>query len=187
MDAPVAVLWLWTLLFAALAVPCAYRLAQAVDQRRRVDETAELLMCVGMLAMVSPLGWPVPLAGWRALFMVSAVGLAVAWWRSRRLTVDRGQCGHHAVMAVVMVYMLVAVPHAHRAGDPWLTMAGHGGSLAFWPLAALALAYCAVDIVRGAARLLRAAPGHGLCGERSRVVSRLAGSAGMGAMIAVMV
>src|SRR5690606_41862730 len=106
---------LWTLLVAAMAAPSTDRLAQAVDRRRGVAETAVLLMGLGLLAMVSPLGWPVPLAGWRALFMVSEVGLAVAWWRSRRLTVDKGQCGHHAVMAVFMVYMLVAVPHAHRA------------------------------------------------------------------------
>lgn len=192
MDAPVAVLWVWSVFFAIMAASSAYRLALAGDLagRRagidRVDEAADLLMCLGMLAMVSPLGGPVPLAGWRAIFVAAAVALGAAWWRRRRSLSGSTRCGHHAVMAAAMAYMLIAVPHDDHPADPWLTMSGHGGSLEHWPLAVAALVYCAVDIAVGVPRVLRAPAGQGIGGERARAVSRVAGSAGMGAMLAVM-
>lgn len=151
----------------------------------RLDETVELLMCLGMLAMVSPLGGPVPLAGWQALFTAAAIGLGALWLLRRRVPLRATRCGHHVVMAAVMLYMLAGMTHGHTA-DPWLTMAGHTGSLPFWPLALAVLAYCAADAAVNSARAARASAGYGVNGARARAVTRVAGSAAMGGMIAAM-
>lgn len=151
----------------------------------RLDEAVELLMGLGMLAMVSPVGGPVPLAGWQALFAVAAVGLGALWLLRRRLQLRATRCGHHAVMAAAMLYMLAAMTHGHTA-DPWLTMAGHTGALPFWPLAAAVLAYTAADAAVNFVRAARASAGYGVNGARARAVTRMAGSAAMGGMIAAM-
>ncbi|MGH3431240.1 MAG: DUF5134 domain-containing protein, partial [Thermocrispum sp.] len=105
MDAPTPVLWLLSVLFVAMAAPCVYRLAADAGPQpecckvSRLDEAAELLMWLGMLAMVSPLGGPIPLAGWQALFVLTAAGLGVLWVLRRRVLLRATRCGHHAVMA----------------------------------------------------------------------------------------
>lgn len=128
---------------AAAAVPCGARLASGPESccgPDRVDDTAELLICAGMLAMVSPVGGPIPLAGWRAVFAVAVVALAVRWVRARR-------CGHHAVMAAAMLYMFVAM-QGHGGTDPWLNTGDH--TLGAWPIALGVVAYCAFDLLRSA-------------------------------------
>lgn len=201
-DAPAPMLWALSAIFLLAAVPCTYRLVAAHPgsvlrcRANRVDEVAELLMCLGMLAMVSPLGGPIPLAGWRAVFGLAAIALG-ALWVLRRHTPDSGscapsRCGHHAVMAAVMVYMLAGMAqHGGHAADPWLTLAGtaqyggHGGSPGLGPLAVIVLVYCASDLVLCAVRLVRAPaePPPVLFGARTRDGTRAVMSAAMGGMV----
>jgi len=194
-DAPAPVLWVLSAVLVAAAVPGVYRLvaahpeAEVRCQVNRADEAAELLVCVGMLAMVSPLGGPIPLAGWRAVYLVAVVGLAAHWlWRRRAAAVScaPSRCGHHAVMAAVMLYMLAGM--TQHGGDPWLTLAGHGGSLGLGPLAVAVLAYCVVDVVLAARRVARAAGESGpvLFGTRAREGTRAVTSAAMGGMLVTM-
>ncbi|MQA61528.1 MAG: DUF5134 domain-containing protein [Actinophytocola sp.] len=159
MDAPMPILWAMAVVFVALAVPGVVRLVRghpAAELRCRVnraDEVAEVLLCLGMLAMVLPIGAPVPLAGWQALFGLAALWLSVSWVRARRVSESGAcvarQCGHHAICAVVMLYMLLGVAgHTGHDGDPWLTMAGHTGVLPLPALAAAAAGYLFVDMAR---------------------------------------
>lgn len=163
MNAPMPVLWALSALFVVLTLPCAYRLVRAhptSGSRCRVngpDETAEVLMCLGMLAMVSPLGGPIPLAGWLAVFVVVAVafiGIGVVWTRAPSCAPGRGR--HHAIMASAMVYMLAAMAgHSGHSADPWLMLAGHHGVLPVVPLTWAFVAYLGVDLVLCAVRIAR--------------------------------
>lgn len=195
MDAPAPVLWAMSVVLATAAVPCVYRLVNAARGEplscrvNRADEAAELLLCVGMLAMVSPLGGPVPLAGWRAVYVVAVGGLAALWIFHRRAATASctpSRCGHHVVMAAAMLYMLAGM--TQHDGGPWLTLAGHGGSLPVWPLAAALLAYCAVDAALSAWRVVRAEGESGpvLFGTRAREGPRAVTSAAMGGMLVTM-
>lgn len=127
MHAPDALLWLLCLVFVAVAAPCVYRLVRAHPgsplrcRVNRTDEAAELLMAAGMLAMVSPIGAPIPLAGWIALFGLAAFGLAAVWTARRRGLIADGcvgsTCGHHTVMAASMVFMLAAMGMGNGTGN----------------------------------------------------------------------
>jgi hypothetical protein len=74
--------WAWAVLLLAVTVHCGARLALAGRALARRDGpteavglvAVELLMGVGMVGMVSPLGDPIPMAGGEAAF-----GLAAAW------------------------------------------------------------------------------------------------------------
>lgn len=195
MDAPAPVLWAMSVVLAAAAVPCVYRLVRAAGGEplscrvNRADEAAELLLCVGMLAMVSPLGGPVPLAGWRAVYFVAVGALAALWIFHRRaatVSCTPSRCGHHAVMAAVMLYMLVGM--TQHDGGPWLTLAGHSGSLPLWPLAAAVLAYCVVDVGVAVSRAARAREESGpvLFGTRAREATRVVTGAAMAGMLVTM-
>ncbi|GAA1966161.1 DUF5134 domain-containing protein [Amycolatopsis minnesotensis] len=148
---PVA--WALTLGFALLVLPCAHRLAK-LDHRdsARTGDLAELLMTVAMVAMVSPVGGPIPVAGWQAVLGLAACWFALVWWRGRRDAEVRAcHGGHHAVTAAVMCYMVTAMPHTgHGSGPP--------GSLALPAVAIAAGAYFAVDAAWSAVRAVHERP-----------------------------
>ncbi|MGH3517013.1 MAG: DUF5134 domain-containing protein [Haloechinothrix sp.] len=196
MNAPIPVLWALSAAFVLLAVPCVYRLVLAHPasdlrcQVNRADEQVEALMYLGMLAMVSPLGGPIPLAGWQALF-----GLAVLWtvasWALRRrhgqgVSCAPSRCGHHAISVIVMLGMLIgAAGHTGHGADPWLTLSGHSGSLALTPLVLLATIYLCVDIALCMVRMARdnTATTPILFRPRAREATRAIMSAAMATML----
>lgn len=211
MDAPEPVLWALSAYFLMIAVPSAYRLVAAhpgsplwyrVD---RGDEVAEVLMALGMLAMVSPLGGPIPHAGWEAVFVVAAVWLGARWLRLLRARAGpgcdqgcvRSQCGHHAVGTAVMFYMFAGMTgdgHAGHDTQPWIVLAGHEGSLVLAPLAVAAATYFLVDIVLCGVRCVRGRGGTGshrppvpaLFSSGARASSRAAMGVAMAGMLLAM-
>lgn len=160
MRFPDVLAWSLTVLFALLAVPSLYRLvrpgtAQHDPDTRQMD-LAELLMVVAMVAMVSPLGGPIPAAGWQAILALTAAWFLVAALRGRRCCAV-----HHVISAAAMLYMITAMPQHDGDHGPWLTMSEMPGRLAWPALAVLAVAYFAFDSARSgltAARLVRGAP-----------------------------
>ncbi|MCR6485934.1 DUF5134 domain-containing protein [Amycolatopsis sp. OK19-0408] len=173
--------WALTAVFAALALPCVLRLVRLdyarLGPRVRHGDLAELLLVVAMVAMLSPVGGPIPAAGWQAVLVLTAGWFAVAWWRGG------AGCAHHALSAVAMLYMVTAMPHAGMSHEPWLTMSEARLAL---PLVAVAVAaYFVLDaarvgvlVVRGPAVAAGTAPG-----QASRAVCRAVMGAGMGYLL----
>lgn len=98
---------------------------------RRLDVAGELshaAMGLGMAAMFSPLGNPVPGPVWTVVF-----ALGLAWFGSLvvRSRTFGGDAGHHAVGSGAMLLMLAAGHSAHGRGA--------AGTLGVASLAALAL------------------------------------------------
>ncbi|MEV0073410.1 MULTISPECIES: DUF5134 domain-containing protein [unclassified Amycolatopsis] len=81
----------------------------------RADSVAELVLCAAMIAMASPVGAPIPAAGWQAVLL-----LTLGWSLTTRHL-------HHVATTATMLFMLTAMPHSGDHG-PWLTMPamGHG-------------------------------------------------------------
>jgi uncharacterized protein DUF5134 len=157
MDIPVAVEWALVALFTVLAMSSLYRLVRAdplrVEQDQRENDLAELLVVLAMAAMVSPLGGPIPAAGWQAVLVLTAGWFVVAAVRGRRCCAV-----HHAIAAIAMLYMISAMPAHEMDHGPWLTMSGATSArLAFPAIAALAAAYFAYDAVRGGTLAIRTA------------------------------
>ncbi|WP_410588817.1 DUF5134 domain-containing protein [Amycolatopsis sp. lyj-23] len=176
-----AVDWALTAVFAALVLPCVLRLTR-LDYARlghgvRHGDLAELLLVVAMVAMFSPVGGPIPTAGWQAVLVLTTGWFAAAWWRNRT-------CAHHALSAAAMLYMVTAMPHAGMDHGPWLTMSTMDSRLALPLIAVVAAGYFVVDaawsgvlVARGAA-VVRAD-----AGQASRAVCRAVMGAGMGYML----
>src|SRR5437764_14854555 len=118
MHIPVVVAWSLIVLFAVLAVPAVHRLAEgAATWNARETDLAELCTVVAMVAMVSPLGGPIPAAGWQAVLVLVAGWFAVAATRGRR------NCFvHHAICAAAMLYMLTAMPRHAADHGPWIVL-----------------------------------------------------------------
>ncbi len=156
--------WTSTVAFLAVAGYCVARLvaaARAPAEYRgchRAVDVAHVLMGVGMAAMASPVGGPLPMAAWQTVFLLMTAWFVGSWVQERR----SGSAGwhggwhggglHHAVAAVAMVYMLTAMPHGdgHRSA-PWLDgWAGTGMALPLvgWVLAAYFLTSATVLVVR---------------------------------------
>ncbi|WP_199431813.1 DUF5134 domain-containing protein [Qaidamihabitans albus] len=197
MHIPVVVAWILTGAFLLLSVPCLSRLVRLDYPRlgsglRQVD-LAGLLMALAMVAMASPVGAPVPTAGWQALFLLTGAWfLAAALWR--RAPAWQGVCRrchlHHAVASLGMLYMLAAMPHDEAGHGPWPAMSTADASVTLaWPVvAALAAVYFAVDGTHSAVRAFRAARTDGMAtmpaGFASRTVCRTVMGLGMGYMFA---
>lgn len=182
MAGPVA--WAMTAVFALLTLPCVLRLAR-LDYGRlgpavRHGDLAELLLVVAMVAMLSPVGGPIPAAGWQAVLMLTTGWFGVAWWKGRRS--GHTSCGHHAVSAAAMLIMITFMPHGAVSHGPWLTMSGSGSAPAPWlsVIFAVVAGYFAVDAVRAG---VLAARGSGSDGQVSRWVCRVVMGAGMGYML----
>lgn len=127
MGIPVAAAWGATAVFVLLVYPCLSRLVR-LDYHRlgtgvREADLVGLLMALAMAAMVSPVGFPVPVAGWQALFFVATCWFVVNVVRSPATRNVCRHCDfHHGVSAAAMVYMLAAMPH------------GDGGHHSVWPM-----------------------------------------------------
>lgn len=157
-----ALSWLGTAAFLAVAAYCVARLVAAARTpesypgRHRAVDVAHVLMAVGMAAMLSPVGGPLPMAAWQTVFLLMTAWFAGSWWQSRGAERDGWQGGwhgnglHHALAAAAMLYMLTAMPHGGHTGAPWLTgglgpeMSGMALPVVGWVLAAYFFATAAV-------------------------------------------
>jgi hypothetical protein len=119
-------------LSGGLAVVCLavglFHLARLIVLRRDVaSELAHAAMGLGMAAMFSPLGNPLPALVWTVVF-----GLCGAWFAASALRAGRfgGDAGHHVVGSGAMLFMLAA-GHGAPAADPaHAGHAAHGGAMA---------------------------------------------------------
>jgi hypothetical protein len=89
---------------------------------------AHLVMGLGMAVMASPIGGPVPAAGWQTAYLLIACWfLGSAWrrWRTGAVVEPIGWHGgglHHAVAALAMLYMLIAMPgDGHHMSLAWMS------------------------------------------------------------------
>ncbi len=194
MGAPMPVLVIQGVALVLMAVFAAVRLVYAHPASalrayvRREDDAAEVLMSLGMLAMLLPGGWPIPRTGWLAVFGLAAVALAVSWIRGRDVIACcvPSQCGHHLLGSIAMLLMLAAMA-GHSAGH------GHAMATASGPVlsaaAGIATAYFAVDVgaclVRGRARSTSTMPL--VLRHRTRLTARAAMNAMMAGMLVTVV
>lgn len=157
--------WVGTAAFVAVAGYCVARLVVAAKApesypgRHRAVDVAHVLMAVGMAAMSSPVGGPLPTAAWQTVFLLLTVWFAGTWWQARGTAHNAWHGGwhgnglHHALGAAAMLYMLMAMPHAGHSGAPWMPgglgpeMAGMALPGVGWVLAAYFLT-SAVVLVR---------------------------------------
>jgi hypothetical protein len=122
----------------ALAVAClaagVLHLVRLVVVRRDVaGEVSHAAMALGMAAMASPLGDPVPQPVWTAVYVLVAGWFAVLVLHTRAVG---GDAVHHVVGSGAMLFML-GVDHSAGHG----VHAGHGGGpvSGLVPLVAMAL------------------------------------------------
>jgi hypothetical protein len=191
--------WVFAAAFLAVAGYCVLRLVAA--QRapaayrgcHRAVDMAHLLLGAGMAVMCSPVGGPVPAAGWQTVFLLVAawfLGSALHRVRTGAPLEPIGWHGggvHHAVAAVAMLYMLTGMPHdTGHMTLPWLTGMSSwdtGIPVVGWLFAA----YFAGQAVLLAPRTLRAAaptsvPGI-LAAPRVTAACQVIMAAGMGYLI----
>lgn len=115
---------------------------------RRADpagEASHAAMCVGMAAMFSPLGDPVPAPVWVAIFggWLAWFGVVVARARSMG-----GEPGHHVVGSAAMLFMVLG-GHAGPGGH-----GGHASGFSITSIVAIVLAgYFAWHVLRCTDRL----------------------------------
>jgi hypothetical protein len=174
----------WLLTVALLAV-AGYAIAQLAAASRtaavhgcdRPVHTAHAVMALGMAVMCSPVGGPLPMAGWLTVFV-----LLTAWFLVRREPAASWHGGgvQHAIAGLAMIYMLSAVPHsAHAMSSAWSPRMSAGG--AALPLLGWAfVAYFTVQVVRLAPLIAR--PGSLRIAAACQCVMAL----GTGGLIAVM-
>jgi hypothetical protein len=188
----VAVSWALTLVFLVLILPCVLRLVRLdyvrLGHATRNGDVAELLLVSAMVAMFSPIGGPIPAAGWEAIFLLAGSWSLVVWWHARSASgqaAPHGRCAHHALSAATMLYMIAAMPRGDMTHGPWLTMSAMGaGSLAWPAVAALAAGYFVLDAARSGLLAFRRRL-DAEAGFASRAVCRSAMGLGMGYMLVV--
>lgn len=190
-----AIGWVLTAAFLALTLPCVRRLVRLDYARlgvgvRHID-LAGLLMTLAMIAMVSPVGGPIPVAGWQALFLLTAGWFLAGALRDRMSAGVCRRCDlHHGLAAVGMLFMLTAMPHGDGHAV-WPTMTMHADApLAVAVVAGLAAIYFAFDGVHAAVRAVRSVRLRGRDampdGFASRTVCRTVMGVGMGYMFVAM-
>lgn len=157
--------WLCTALFAGIGGVCALRLvtsarsagprcADRADAAGRPpaphEDVAQVVMGLGMIAMV--LSWVrlLPDPVWLAVFGVQAAAFATLLLRTPPAPDrDSWQCVHHLVASVAMGYMVVGMTHRAAGGQPH-AMAPLAGSFGMYFLGYAA--WSAARAVRAAAR-----------------------------------
>jgi hypothetical protein len=103
-----------------------------------VGEVSHAAMALGMAAMFSPFGDPLPAPVWTVVFVLCGLWFAGAAARARSV---RGDAAHHVVGSAAMLFMLLThhdgadVPAGHAAHH-----AAAGGGLGPVPLVAILLA-----------------------------------------------
>jgi hypothetical protein len=178
--------------YGVARLAAAHRAPDCYPGRHRAIDLAHVLMGVGMAAMASPVGGPLPAAGWQAIFLLIGVWFAGAWWRERRTgPAERfGATLHHAVGALAMLYMLAAMPHAGHHATPWLP--GHLGPGAAlpavgWTLVVYFLAATVVLVVRTSWRAApRSAAPSILCTPRLSATCQATMALGSGYLLVAM-
>ncbi|WP_018686581.1 DUF5134 domain-containing protein [Actinokineospora enzanensis] len=157
--------------------------------RQRAADVAHVAMAFGMAVMCSPVGGPLPPAGWQTVFAV------VTAWFLGAAVLGRGRGGHlpgwhggdwqHAVAGLAMLYMLTAVPHsAHSMSAAW-TMP-HAGEAALPVLGWLFVAFFAAQAVGLGMVLRRAGSGGGLLADgRVAALCQLVMAVGTGYLLLV--
>jgi hypothetical protein len=196
--------WVFTAAFLAVAAYCVARLVAAArtpDSYRgshRAMDVAHVLMAVGMAAMVSPVGGPLPMPAWQTVFLVMTAWFSGSWWRRRG---ERGGAWHggwqgselhHALAAAAMLYMLTAMPHGGHRAAPWLDGGLEGGlgtGMALpalgWVLAAYFLV-SAVVLARGRSQAGPAGLPALLTAPAAMTACQITMAGGTGAMLVVM-
>jgi hypothetical protein len=191
MHGLVVVSWILTGVFLILTLPCVLRLVRLdyvrLGQATRTGDAAELLLVLAMVAMFSPIGGPIPAAGWEAVFLVAGSWFLFSWWRGRHLSghaSPHGQCAHHALSAIAMLYLVVAMPHSGTTHGPWLIMStmDTAGALAWPAVAVLAATYFAVDAARSGVLVVKSRQ-VAEAGFASRALCRGVMGLGMGFML----
>ncbi|GAA1696858.1 DUF5134 domain-containing protein [Fodinicola feengrottensis] len=139
-------MWLWTIVLLGVAGHCVARLVVAQRAHCAVDRThnaIEAAMSAGMAAMVSPIGGPIPRAGWEAAFAV-AVGWA-AFSAGRSHSRRAWMWLRQAVAGGGMLYMLTTTEMPMSGTDmmqmssamvpavTW-TLVAYFGAVALWSL-----------------------------------------------------
>ncbi|TDQ05482.1 DUF5134 domain-containing protein [Labedaea rhizosphaerae] len=125
MSGPEWLRWLLTGPFLGVSAYCVVRLVRAGRDYpgcARAVDLAHVLMGVGMAVMVSPVGGPLPHAGWETVFLLLAVWFAGAWLLARGTPVPdwHGSTLHHALGAAAMFYLMVASRNEHMdMGAAW--------------------------------------------------------------------
>jgi hypothetical protein len=122
-----------------LGVGLLHLLRLAVRRRDPVGELSHAAMGLGMAAMFSPLGDPVPVPVWTIVFLLFAAWFGATVLRTGSLG---GEAAHHVVGSGAMLFMLAAGHGAAAAAGP-AGHAAHGGgtteTLGLASLAALVL------------------------------------------------
>ncbi len=134
MAGPSWLRWVFAAVFLAVAGYCvarlvaAHRVSASYRGCHRALDVAHLVMGLGMAVMASPVGGPVPAAGWQTAFLLIAgwfLGSAWRRWRTGAVVEPIGWHGgglHHAVAALAMLYMLVAMPgDGHHMSVAWMS------------------------------------------------------------------
>ncbi len=167
MAGVVWVRWVFVAVFVAVALLCVVRLlAHRRDAARsgcgtdRISDASHGVMGLGMAAMFSPWGAPVPALYWQVLFGALAGVFAVRMIRRGTRPAAIRQPGtdlHHVIGSLAMVYMLGAIPAGHSmAAD--MSMPGMASTgIALPVLAWVLVAYFLVYAVRLGARLVEPA------------------------------
>jgi uncharacterized protein DUF5134 len=173
------VAWVWWILAVACAAVAGYYATALITHglspqadaggRRGGYELSHLAMALGMAAMFSPLGDPVPGLVWLIVFGTAAVWFTVRLLRAGTAADDAAH--HHLVANLAMLFMVVGGHRQHdtgtTAGEP--VSAGHeghttvaGGGLIEGPISTVLIVvfagYFAVHIVRSLRVLFSAAP-----------------------------
>jgi hypothetical protein len=145
-----------------LGVGLLHLFRMAVLRQDVAGELSHAAMGLGMAAMFSPLGNPLPGPVWTAVFVLGVVWFGGAVVRSRRFG---GDAGHHVVGSGAMLLMLAAGHSAHGRGA--------AGTLGLASVVALALTgYFAWHSLRCAdgCRRPEPAPGAGAVAVRTRAL-----------------
>jgi hypothetical protein len=136
----------------------------------RVGEASYTAAAVGMAAMLSPLGDPVPLPVWIAVFGGCAASTVLLAAHERALRAD-GDAAHHVLCSAAMVFMLVG-HGAHGAGPGMVSV-----------VALVASGYFAWHGLRCVDRFRAARAGHPRTVAGAHLVSAVAMSGMLVAMI----
>lgn len=133
------------LALCCLALGVLHLLRLALRRAEPAGEASHAAMCVGMAAMFSPLGDPVPAPVWVAIFGACLAWFGVVVLRARSM---RGEPGHHVVGSGAMLFMVLA-GHTDHVGH-----GGHASGFTATSIAAILLAgYFAWHVLRCTDRL----------------------------------
>lgn len=90
------------------------------DGRSVLGEASHAAMGLGMAAMFSPFGDPLPSVVWLAVFASTATWFGLRWLRAGPRADD---AAHHVVGGVAMLLMLALGGHEHtHAGSAWVSL-----------------------------------------------------------------